>query len=49
MRRKKSFSHISIIIDLDDKRKEGKRRRKEGSDGVVWGGEPGGNDWFTAC
>ena len=37
MRRKKPFSHISIIIELDDKRKEGKeggsKERKEGRKG----------------
>lgn len=32
MRRKKPFSHISIITDLDDKRKEGMEggRKEEG-------------------
>ena len=49
------LSH-QIIIDLDDKRKEGKeggrKERKEGrKEGMGWcgGGESGGNDWFTAC
>jgi len=38
-----------MIRGRKERREGGKRGRKEGRDEVVWGGESGGNDWFTAC